>query len=229
MIDKNKIKFWLYKLGMRETIPAQIINRVQIDDNKEDLINIREDQTLFFADKIKDREKIFLRKTVYEKLKEAQNYLPNNYYFKIYSAFRSLEEQQKLWDIKYSLMHSRYLNLPEEEIIKKTRAVCADPRYGFGGHQTGGAIDISLCDKHGKDYQMGTQHSENNDKTQTKSKNLSIIESKNRYILTSALTKAGFVNYPAEWWHFSYGDRLWAAYSNKDKCFYGLASLKGGR
>ena len=227
MIERYKIKFWLYKLGIRETIPVQIINSVPIDDNKEDLINIREDKTLFFADKIKNREKIFLRKTVYEKLKEAQKYLPKNYYFKIYSAFRSLEEQQKLWDAKYSLMHSRYLNLSEEEIIKKTRAVCADPRYGFGGHQTGGAVDISLCDNRGKDYQMGTQYSENNDKTQTKSKKVSIIERENRYILTNALTKVGFVNYPAEWWHFSYGDRLWAAYGNKNKCFYGLVSLNG--
>ena len=229
MIDKNKIKFCLYKLGVRATIPAQTINRIPIDDNKEELINIKDDKTLFFADKIKNEEKIFLRKTVYEKLKEAQKHLPNNYYFKILSAFRSLDEQQKLWDAKYSLMRSRYLNLPEDEIIKKTRAVCADPRHGFGGHQTGGAIDISLCDNQGKDYQMGTQYSENNGKTKTKSKKLSIMERKNRYILINALTKVGFVNYPAEWWHFSYGDRLWAAYANKNKCFYGAVSFNGGR
>jgi len=26
---------------------------------------------------------------------------------------------------------------------------------------------------------------------------------------------AGFSNFPGEWWHFSYGDRVWAAYLRK--------------
>lgn len=36
------------------------------------------------------------------------------------------------------------------------------------------------------------------------------------------MKKNGFVNYPNEWWHFCYGDRMWAAYSGKKTCFYGL-------
>jgi len=228
MLNHYKIRFLLYKLGIRDTIPAQIINRIPIVENKEDLVDIKQDKTLFFGDKISNRNEIFLRKTVYQKLKEAQSYLPENYHFKIYSAFRSLEEQKKLWNAKYLLMHNRYPDLSEEEIVKKTRAVCADPRHGFGGHQTGGALDVSLCDAQGNDYQMGTQHSENNEKTHTKAKHLSILENKNRYILQNALTKVGFVNYPAEWWHFSYGDRMWAAYSRKKNCFYGLVPMKRG-
>jgi hypothetical protein len=35
----------------------------------------------------------------------------------------------------------------------------------------------------------------------------------NRRRLADALTAVGFVNYPEEWWHFSYGDRLWAQIS----------------
>lgn len=31
-----------------------------------------------------------------------------------------------------------------------------------------------------------------------------------RLVLGSALTRAGLVNYPPEWWHWSYGDRYWA-------------------
>ena len=29
-------------------------------------------------------------------------------------------------------------------------------------------------------------------------------------MLGEALTSAGMVNYPTEWWHWSYGDRYWA-------------------
>uniref|UniRef100_UPI002B26C3BB M15 family metallopeptidase n=1 Tax=Nocardioides sp. TaxID=35761 RepID=UPI002B26C3BB len=31
-----------------------------------------------------------------------------------------------------------------------------------------------------------------------------------RRTLIGALTGAGLVNYPTEWWHWSYGDRYWA-------------------
>jgi D-alanyl-D-alanine dipeptidase len=27
------------------------------------------------------------------------------------------------------------------------------------------------------------------------------------------MTEAGFVNYPLEWWHWSYGDKYWARVS----------------
>lgn len=36
------------------------------------------------------------------------------------------------------------------------------------------------------------------------------------------MEKAGFQNYPFEWWHYCYGDRMWAAYSGKKTCFYGM-------
>ena len=33
-----------------------------------------------------------------------------------------------------------------------------------------------------------------------------------------------FVNFPGEWWHFCYGDKMWAAYKNKKECKYGYIS-----
>ena len=32
----------------------------------------------------------------------------------------------------------------------------------------------------------------------------------NEELVRAALEKVGMVNYPAEWWHYSFGDRLWA-------------------
>ena len=31
----------------------------------------------------------------------------------------------------------------------------------------------------------------------------------------------GLVNYPTEWWHWSYGDRYWALISGADAALYG--------
>ena len=94
MITKDTIKYLMFKLGLRDTIPARIINNIEINENNEPLVDIRKDNTLFFDDKLKHKKEIFVRKTVYEKLKEAQKYLPKRYNFKIFSAYRSLDEQK---------------------------------------------------------------------------------------------------------------------------------------
>ena len=90
-----------------------------------------------------------------------------------------------------------------------------------GGHQTGGAVDLGLCDNEGRELDMGTQYREHTPKTVTKCKLLSEEQRSNRAILLKAMRRAGFVNYPAEWWHFCYGDKMWAAYSNRKIAVYG--------
>jgi D-alanyl-D-alanine dipeptidase len=39
--------------------------------------------------------------------------------------------------------------------------------------------------------------------------------------MSSALTKVGFVNYPGEYWHWSYGDRYWAYHVGAKEAIYG--------
>jgi D-alanyl-D-alanine dipeptidase len=34
------------------------------------------------------------------------------------------------------------------------------------------------------------------------------------------MQSVGMINYPDEWWHFSYGDRLWAEVTNRDAAFF---------
>lgn len=47
----------------------------------------------------------------------------------------------------------------------------------------------------------------------------------NRKVLCKAMQRAGFVNYPLEWWHFSYGDKMWAAYSGKRYAIYSIVQM----
>ena len=219
---KDRIKLMLWNLGLRKTIPSAAINNIPIKENHDKLVNIKQDQSLYFADELQARDSVLLREQVYNNLKNAQQYLPENYFFKIYSAFRPIAEQQQRGDHHYRHIKSLNPDLPDSEIIKKVKAICADPRFGFGGHQTGGAVDISLCNKRGHDYDMGTKYLENNAQTPTKSGTLNLEQKQNRAILKNAMEKAGFKNYPPEWWHFCYGDRLWSAYSKQKECFYGL-------
>jgi D-alanyl-D-alanine dipeptidase len=46
----------------------------------------------------------------------------------------------------------------------------------------------------------------------------------NRRLLHWAMIEEGFAGHPDEWWHFSWGDQLWAALTGASAAHYGLAA-----
>lgn len=221
---KDKIKEMLWRAGVRDTLPAGVINRVKILENGEKLINIAQDTSFFFTSDFAEGE-ILLREGVYERLKEVQKLLPPHYHLKVFSAYRSMAEQQRRWQRKIVSNRKLYPQMSEAELEQLTRGQVADPRRGgFGGHQTGGAVDLTLCDENGVEYDMGTPYSDNSEKIKTKCSKIALRQRRNREILKMCMEKAGFKNYPNEWWHYSYGDRMWGAYSRQRECVYGMVT-----
>jgi D-alanyl-D-alanine dipeptidase len=94
-----------------------------------------------------------------------------------------------------------------------------------GGHPTGAAIDLTLQRIDGAHVDMGTVLNANDAESSgacfTGSAFITREAARNRAVLCEAMTAAGFVNYPSEWWHWSYGDRYWAVVSGKPNAIYG--------
>ena len=92
-------------------------------------------------------------------------------------------------------------------------------------HSTGGAVDLEVMNKDGDLVNFGMEIKDWNtvgpDICETFSQNISEEAKKNRETLLDIMYRHEFVNYPHEWWHFSYGDRLWACLMNKNEAFYG--------
>lgn len=218
---KVYLNYFLCRLGLRETLPRDTIKKVKVVENNNPLIDISSDNTLFFILELK--KPILLRQEVYNKLIKASHSLPNGFFIKVHDAYRNLADQKESWLKRVEETKKNFPRFSDDEIIRRTRLKIANPfDEGYGGHQTGGAVDITLCDKNGIDLNLGTKILEHSQKTKSKSKFLNSEEQKNRTILFNAMTKAGFVNYPIEWWHFCYGDKLWAAYSWEKECLYGF-------
>jgi D-alanyl-D-alanine dipeptidase len=218
---KVYINYFLCRLGLRDTLPRDIIKKVKVVENNDPLIDISQDTSLFFIPHLK--KPIFLRQEVYKRLLSASRSLPNGFFIKVHDAYRNLSDQKNSWLKRIDETKMLYPNLSEDEIIRKTRLKIANPfDDGYGGHQTGGAVDITLCNETGVDLNLGTLIPEHNKKTKTKNKFLNKEEHKNRTLLLDVMTQAGFANYPVEWWHFCYGDKMWAAYTSKNKCMYGF-------
>jgi len=44
----------------------------------------------------------------------------------------------------------------------------------------------------------------------------------NRKLLQRVMLGAGFTQLPTEWWHFSYGDQIWAVDNAREYAIYGV-------
>lgn len=51
--------------------------------------------------------------------------------------------------------------------------------------------------------------------------NLAQIYHQNRLLLKAVMEQAGFQRHPGEWWHFCYGDQMWAWLSEAPRAIYG--------
>ena len=93
-------------------------------------------------------------------------------------------------------------------------------------HLTGGSVDITLFDvATGEWLDMGADFDEPTERSYTHfyEDQPEHMACTNRRLLYSVMTAAGFSNLPTEWWHFDYGNPLWAHYNQQNHAIYGAA------
>ncbi len=96
-------------------------------------------------------------------------------------------------------------------------------------HSAGAAVDLTLADADGRELDLGTRMNASPEESAgacyTQAATITAEAREHRDILGAALTSAGLVNYPTEWWHWSYGDRYWALESGAIAACYGPKEL----
>ena len=92
-------------------------------------------------------------------------------------------------------------------------------------HVAGAAVDLTLVDAHGREVDMGTPVDATPERSggacYTAAVGISPFARSHRRLLSTVLTWSGLVNYPTEWWHWSYGDRYWALATGAPAALYG--------
>jgi D-alanyl-D-alanine dipeptidase len=98
-------------------------------------------------------------------------------------------------------------------------------------HATGGAVDLTIVWSDGQPLWMGSlfddvttvAHTDRFERIAAADFSFSDAEAcANRRLLYWVMTEAGFANHPDEWWHYSYGDQIWAALTGQKAALYGL-------
>ncbi len=224
----------------------KIWNKIPIKDNGDKLIAIP--SCLKFLDPhpyfhlgapYKDKTSIWkLREEVINRLVKVNNYLLSKSSFNllIYDSWRPLEVQEFMFKRAFlleceksdiAISFENFKSYPS--ILKKVEKFWAYPSYDTTcppPHSTGGALDVCLSDKDGNLVEMGSMVDQMDETSNpyfyASIKNEeAIIWNSRRNLLREIMTKYGFAQHPNEWWHFSYGDQLWAWKNKKANALYG--------
>lgn len=143
---------------------------------------------------------ILVRETVAKKLDQAASNLPEHLSLQIDSGYRSRESQQKLFQARVKQFGSK----------KKAEKLVFNPYKGVPPHTTGGAIDVSLLDQNGTEINLSDPLIKFYEEPQLYSEKISADAQAMRLMLHDLMLKQKFAPHPDEYWHFSYGEQLWA-------------------
>ncbi|WP_067178598.1 M15 family metallopeptidase [Microtetraspora niveoalba] len=164
-----------------------------------------------------------LREGVLTRLEAAQALLPAGCHIVVVEGYRPPALQRKYFEDYKDELRTAFPGMPPEELHS------AASRYvspiEVAPHTAGAAVDLTLCDDDGVELDMGTAVNDNPEQSggacYTDAPGIGADARQNRKILAAALEEAGLVNYPTEWWHWSYGDRYWAMTTGAAAAVYG--------
>lgn len=209
------------------------VTHITIHENYEPLVDLRKTKDIIYGPSPEipnNTDYTFMRKTVYEKLKQANALLPKSIHFCLYESYRSLDLQKNLFDARYERVQNAHPDWSKAELFHETTKLVSplinlDGSKNIPPHSTGAAIDVYLIDDAGKPLDMGIHPKDwMDDKDSlislTDSQSISPTAKANRKIMSEVLEKVGFVNYPTEYWHWSYGDKYWAFMTNQPSALY---------
>ncbi|GIH26673.1 D-alanyl-D-alanine dipeptidase [Acrocarpospora phusangensis] len=199
------------------------VARVPVEECGEGLSDVR--GRLRVDDRLADSAGAYalLRESLVTRLEAADASLPPGYHIVVVEGYRPAALQRAYFSEYLNDLRAKFPEKSADELF------VAASRYvspiEVAPHTAGAAVDLTLCDDAGVEYDMGTHVNANPEESAgacyTAAPGISADARQNRKVLIAALEGAGLVNYPTEWWHWSYGDRYWAMVRRAPAALYG--------
>ncbi len=200
-----------------------VVAAVPAQECGEELVDLRGVPELIVDSRKQDPQGAWarLRAGVLARLLEAQRSLPNGVRLVIIEGHRSAELQQRYFDSYRTDLAEAHPEWAPELLDAEASKHVSPP--AVAPHPCGAAVDLTLM-RYGKELDLGTRvnatPAESANACYTHASNIPDTARAWRRVLGEALAAAGLINYPPEWWHWSYGDRYWAAATSAPHAIY---------
>lgn len=189
---------------------------------------------------------LYVREGVLERLQKVNAFLlPLGYELYVFDAYRPVEVQTYFHDVWVpAYLRQKYPDWSDEEVMSEVGnywsagfpdVASIDP-LSPPPHATGGVVDLTLRNIRTCEHlfmgsyfdDVSTVSFADHFEREGEKRALTMSEElarQNRRILYHAMTSAGFVVNPNEWWHFGYGDQLSAWNSDAPHAVYSVMHL----
>ncbi|MEU3710330.1 nitrilase-related carbon-nitrogen hydrolase [Streptomyces catenulae] len=168
-----------------------------------------------------------LRSGVLERLLTAERALPDGLRLRLAEGYRPPALQRRYFEEYADTLRKEHPDRSAEQVRSAASRYVSPPE--IAPHAAGGAADLILTTADGTPVDMGTRLNaspeESDGACYTAAPGIPAAARRARRTLGATLTAAGLVNYPTEWWHWSYGDRYWALETGADAALYGPKEL----
>ncbi|MEU3895522.1 M15 family metallopeptidase [Streptomyces sp. NPDC045251] len=199
---------------------------VPVQECGERLVDVRQDSPLL-VDRRKWQDSAgdfaYLRKGVLARLLEAQAQLPPGLRLLFVEGYRPPALQRHYFDKYATRLRTEHPEWSPDQIRSAASRYVSPPE--IAPHSAGAAVDLTLADLDGRELDLGTRMNATPEESAgacyTHAGDISDEARSHRSVLGAALAAAGLVNYPTEWWHWSYGDRYWALATGATAAHYG--------
>ncbi|MBA2811059.1 M15 family metallopeptidase [Streptomyces sp. KM273126] len=202
---------------------------IPVADCGEPLVDLRLQEPLAVDTRREEPSGAFahLREQVLTRLLKAQNTLPDGMRLLFVEGYRPPALQRRYFEDYAGELRAANPDWTPTRVHHATSRYVSPPE--IAPHSAGAAVDLTLVSTDGRELDMGTpvnaSPEDSDGACYTHAANIGEDARANRRVLSDALTAAGLVNYPTEWWHWSYGDRYWALASGADSALYGPREL----
>lgn len=200
-----------------------VVHAIPVIECGEELLDLRSRAELLVDTRKQDPAGAWscLRVGVIDRLLVAQGALPAGIRLLIIEGHRPASLQRHYFDGYRSELHEAHPHWSTGRLDAEASKHVSPPEVA--PHPCGAAVDLTLW-ADGAELDLGTPVNA----TPSTSANACFTDARNvtdqarhhREVLGAALSSAGLVNYPPEWWHWSYGDRYWAAATGAPTAHY---------
>lgn len=221
------------------------VSQIKIVENNEALVKLHQNHSEIKVVPIYARQGIpgalsecYVREEVYQRLLSVAQSLAPNYTLIVLDGWRPTCVQQYLFDTLKESIRANSPEIGESELLQRTLEFVALPisnDIAPSFHLTGGSVDVTLSDANGQILDLGSSFDEATPKSHT-----AYLENReqligsdrmaqtNRRRLYWAMLDQGFTNLASEWWHYDFGNQLWAYCSGYKRALYGPTKPKDG-
>ncbi|MDX3782729.1 M15 family metallopeptidase [Streptomyces europaeiscabiei] len=202
---------------------------VPVHDSDEPLVDVRRAGPLLVDERKADATGAYaqLRAGVLDRLVRAQSRLPDGLRLLFVEGYRPPSLQREYFEEYAAEQRVLHPDWPADRIRTAASRYVSPPE--IAPHSAGAAVDLTLVDADGSELDLGTRVNADPEESAgacyTGADGISAEARAHRETLGAALTAAGLVNYPTEWWHWSYGDRYWALMTGAPAALYGPREL----